>query len=155
MDQVLWVGKGAVGRVGLWEGDAAHALFADPLESVPAGPPTCPFHPTFLSRSAPASDLAVIEAGEQCMLFFMGSVDQIEVCKGDNADAESEIHFAMTSIAPPERRTTLWHLANTAPAWRSPKCAKTGAWSITCPCECKVCLLVCLLCLVENWTKFT
>ena len=155
VDQVLWVGKGAVGRVGLSEGDAAQALFADPPESVPAGPPTCPFHPTFLSRSAPASDLAVIEVGEQCMLFFVGSVHQIEVCKGDNADAESEIHFAMTGIAPPERPTTLWHLANTAPAWRSPKCAKTGAWSITCPCECKVCLLVCLLCLVENWTKFT
>ena len=30
LDQVLWVGKGAVGRVGLWEGDAAEALFADP-----------------------------------------------------------------------------------------------------------------------------
>ena len=38
-DQVLWVGKGAVGRVGLWEGDAAQALFAEPPESVPAGPP--------------------------------------------------------------------------------------------------------------------
>ena len=69
---------------------------ADPPEAVPAGPPTCPFHPTFLSRSAPASDLAVIKVGEQCMLFFVGSVHQLEVCKGDNADAESEIHFAMS-----------------------------------------------------------
>ena len=154
VDQVLWVGKGAVGRVGFWEGDAAQALFADPPELVPAGPPTCPFHPTFLSGSAPASDLAVIEVGEQCMLFFMGSVHQLEVCKGDNVDAESEIHFAMTGIAPPERPTTLWHLVNTVPAWRSPKCAKTGAWSITCPCECKLCLFVCLLCLLANWTKF-
>ena len=101
MDQVLWVGKGAVGRVGWWQGDAAQALFANPPESVPAGPPTCPFHPTFLSRSAPVSDLAVIEVGEQCMLFFVGSVHQLEVCKGDNVDAESEIHFAMTCIAPP------------------------------------------------------
>ena len=155
MDQVLWVGKGAVGRVVFWEGDAAQALFADPPESLPAGPPTCPFHPTFLSRSAPASDLAVIKVGEQCMLFFVGSVHQIEVCKGDNAHAESEIHFAMTGIAPPERPTTIWHPANTAPAWRSPKCAKSGAWAITCPCDCKVCFLVCLLCFVEKWTKFT
>ena len=97
----------------------------------------------------------VIEVGEQCMLFFVGSVHQLDVCKGDNVDAESEIHFAMTGIAPPERPTTLWHLVNTVPTWRSPKCAKTGAWSITCPCECKVCLLVCLLCLLANWTKFT
>ena len=29
VDQVLWVGNGAVGRVGLWEGGAARALFAD------------------------------------------------------------------------------------------------------------------------------
>ena len=114
--QVLWVGKGAVGRVGLWEGEAAQALFADPPQMVPAGPPTCPFHPTFISRSAPASDLAVIEVGEQCMLFFVGSVHQLEVCKGDNVDAESEIHFAMTGIAPPARPTTLWHLVNTVPA---------------------------------------
>ena len=40
VDQVLWVGKGAVGRVGLWEGDAAQSLFADLPESVRAGPPT-------------------------------------------------------------------------------------------------------------------
>ena len=39
VDHVLWVGKGAVGTVGLWEGDAAQALFADPPEAVLAGPP--------------------------------------------------------------------------------------------------------------------
>ena len=48
MDQVLWVGKGVVGRVGLWEGAAIQALFAEAPEAVPAGPPTCPYHPTFL-----------------------------------------------------------------------------------------------------------
>ena len=91
VDQVLWVGKGAVGRVGLWEGGAAQALFADPPESVPAGPPTCPFHPTFLSRSAPASNLAVIEVGEQCMLFFVGRVHQLEVCKGEMRSRRSTL----------------------------------------------------------------
>ena len=155
MDQVLWVGKWAVGRLGLWEGEAAQALFADLPQTLPAGPPTCPFHPTFISRSAPASDLAVIEVGPQCMLFFVGSVHQLEVCKGGDVDAESEIHFALSGIAPPGRPTTLWHLVNTVPTWRSPKCARTGAWGITCPCECKVCLPVCLLCVLANWTKFT
>ena len=150
VDQVLWVGKGAVGTMGLWEGEAAQALFADPPQTLPAGPPTCPFHPTFISRSAPASDLAVIEVGPQCMLFFVGSVHQLEVTKGGDVDAESEIHFALSGIAPPGRPTTLWHLVNTVPAWRSPKCARTGAWSITYPCECKVCLLVCLLCVLAN-----
>ena len=155
VDQVLWVGKGAVGRVGLWEGGAAQALFADAPEAVPAGPPTCPFHPTFLSRSAPASDLAVIEVGEQCMVFFVGSVHQIEVRKGDNVDAESEIHFATSGVAPPMWPSALWHLVKTVPAWQSPRCSKAGAWSITCPCDCKVCLPVCLLCLLANWRKFT
>ena len=41
------------------------------------------------------------------MLFFRGRVHQLEVCNADNADAESEIHFAMTDISPPERPTTL------------------------------------------------
>ena len=146
VDQALWVGKGVVGSVGLWEGGAAQALFADAPEAVPAGPPTCPFHPTFPSSSAPNSDLTVMEVAEQCMLFFVGSVHQIEICNGDSVDAESEIHFAMSGVAPPVRPTTLWHLVNTAPTWRLPRCAKAGAWSITCPCDCKVCLLVCLLC---------
>ena len=101
VDQVLWVGKGVVGRVGLWEGGAAQALFADAPEAVLAAPPTCPFHPTCLSRSAPSSDLGVMEiAEEQSILFFVGLVHQIEICKGDNADAESEIQFAMSGIAP-------------------------------------------------------
>ena len=121
VDQVLWVGKGAVGRVGWWKGG-------------------CP---------------QPIEVSKQCMLFFVGSVHQLEVCKGDNVDADSEIDFAMSGVAPPGWLTTLWHLANTAPAWRLPRCSKAGAWSITYPCDCKVCLLVCLLCLLANWTKFT
>ena len=89
------------------------------------------------------------------MLFFVGRVQQIEACKGDNVDAEPEIHFAVSGVSPPVRRTTLWHMVNTALVWRSPTCSKAGAWSITCPCHGKVCLLVCLLPLLANWTKFT
>ena len=51
------------------------------------------------------------------MLFFVGLVHQIEITKGGNVDAESEIHFAISGVAPPVRPTTLWHLGNTAPAW--------------------------------------
>ena len=114
-DQVLWVGKGAVGRVGLWEGGATKALFADAPEAVPAGPPTCPFQPTFLPRCVPSSNLAVMDIAEQSMLFLVGSVHQTEICKGNNVDAESEILFAMSGVVPPVRPTTLWHLLNTAP----------------------------------------
>ena len=144
------------GRLGGWS--CGRGLLPRPSSPTPPRrsrpfPPARPFHPTFLSRSAPASDLAVIEVGEQCMLFFVVSVHQIEVCKGDNVDAESEIHFAMSGVAPPVWPTTLWHLVNTAPAWRARKCSNVGGWSITCPCDCKVCLLVCLLGLLANWTK--
>ena len=45
VDQVLWVGKGAVGRVGLWEGEAAQALFADPPPDAPGRPPHLPLPP--------------------------------------------------------------------------------------------------------------
>ena len=54
VDQLLWLGKEAVGRVGLWEGDAAPALCAATPEVAPSGPSTCPHHPTFLFCSTPA-----------------------------------------------------------------------------------------------------
>ena len=126
----------------------------DAPEAVPDGPPTCPFRPTFLSRCAPSSDLAVMEIAEPSILFFAGNVHQMEICKGDNVDADSEIHFAMSGVAPPVRPTKLGHLLNAARAWRSPKCTKAGAWSITCLCDCKVCLLVFLPRALPNWMKF-
>ena len=95
MDQVFWVGKGVVWSLseGLWEGGAAQALFADALEADPAGPPACPFQPTFLSRSATNSHLAVMKIAEQSILFFLGNVHHIEMCKGDKADH---------AVAPPQ-----------------------------------------------------
>ena len=146
--------------MGLWEGDAAQALFADAPEVVSAGPPTCPYHPTFLSRSAPATYLAVMEVAEHTMLFFFGLVHQIEITKGNNVDAEQEIHFAISGVAPPPppvRPTTLLHLGNTAPTLRPPKCTRTRAWSIACPCDCNVCapcISTCLFVFLTNWTKF-
>ena len=96
VDQVLWLGK-----VGLWGGDAAEALFADAPEVVPSDPPTYPYHPTFLSWSAPADVLAVMEVAEHSVLFFAGLVHQVEVTKDGNIDAEQEIHFAISGVAPP------------------------------------------------------
>ena len=52
VDQVLWLGKGATGRVGLLEGDATQALFGD-APGVPAGaPPHAPKTPRS-SRALP------------------------------------------------------------------------------------------------------
>ena len=33
--------------------------------------------------------------------FWETCMHQIEICKGDNVDAELEIHFAMSGVAPP------------------------------------------------------
>ena len=38
------------------------------------GPPTWPYHPTFLSPSAPADVLAMLEVAEHSLLFFVGLV---------------------------------------------------------------------------------
>ena len=101
MHQVLWVGNGAAGRVWFWERDAAEALFTDAPVTVSASFPTCPYHPTFLSRTAPATDLAVMEVAKHSVLLFVGDVHEIKFTKGDNVDAESEIHFAISGVAPP------------------------------------------------------
>ena len=42
-----------------------------------------------------------MEIAEQSNLFFVGNVHRIEIYKGDNNDAESEIHFAMLGVAHP------------------------------------------------------
>ena len=135
-----------MGSVGSWEVGAAQALFADAPAAVLAGPPTRPFHPTFLPRSAPSSDLVVMEIAELSILFFVGNVHQIVICKGNNVDAESKIPFAISGVA---SRGAADHVV------ASPKCSKAGGWSITVPCDCKLCLLVCLLPSLPNWTKFT
>ena len=120
-------GRVVGGGGGGWEGGVVGGgCCPGPRRRRPRGgpcppPPTCPYHPTFLSCTAPATDLAMMEVAEHSGLFFVGDVHQIEICKGDNVDAESEIHFAI-SLPPPVRPTTLWHLLNTAPAWRPPRC---------------------------------
>ena len=153
VNQVLWVGKGVVVRVGLWEGGAAQALFAVAPEAVPAGPPHLPLAPHLPLPLRP--ELRSRRHGDRRAEhpLLRGDYAPHRDLQGDNVHAESEIHFAMSGSAPPMRPTTLWHLLNTVPAWRSPKCTKAGAWSITCPCDCKVCLLVCLPPALPNWKK--
>ena len=76
-------GEGGGWEGGVVAGECCPGRLRRPSRGGAGRPPTCPFHPTFLSRPAPASDLAVIEVGEQCTLFFVGSVHQQQVCKGD------------------------------------------------------------------------
>ena len=102
VDQVLWLGKGAKGRVGLWERDAAQALFADAPE-VPSSPPppTCPYHRIFLWRPATADAVAVVEVAEHSVLFFAGMVRQMEVTEDGTVDEGEAINFATSGVPPP------------------------------------------------------
>ena len=84
----------------------------------PPPPPTCPYHPTFLSWSAAANAAAVLEVGEHSVLFFIGVVHPLEVTKEASVDEAAYINFAISGVAPPPppiRPTTLGHVANTTP----------------------------------------
>ena len=155
VDQVLWVGKGPVARVGLWEGGAAQALFADAPEAFQAGSPSCPYHPTLLSRCAPATDPAVMEIAEHSVLFLWGRCTRSRSARGTTSMRNPRSTSPSGALPPAVRPTTLWHLLSTNRAWRLLRCSKAGAWSLICPCDCKACLLVWLLALLPNWTKLT
>ena len=127
-----------------------------------SAPPTCPYHPTFLSRSAPADVLAVMEVAEHSVPFFAGIVHELEVTKEGYVDAEEEIHFAISGFAPPPPPP-----APSGPphcgTWGTPPQRGTAPMHarrgpiISCPFDCNVCPLcisVCLLAFSTNWTKF-
>ena len=116
------------------------ALFADApgVPSVPP-PPTCPYHPTFLSRSAPADTLAVLEVGEHSSVFFFCMVHQLEVLMDGTVDEATAINFAISTVAPPHSPHDL-----VASSEHGPRVAQgeavppPGVWSIVCPCDCEV-----------------
>ena len=110
-----WTGCGgrergrAVGRVGLWEGGAAKALFAYAPEAVP----TCPYPRTFLSRTAPATDLAVMEVAG-CTLGTLARSGEgvVPLPLGGGGGVTSLLllhihHFVPTLCGPPSPRAVL------------------------------------------------
>ena len=153
VEQVLWLGTGAVATVGLWERDAAQALFTDAPEVAPSAPPTFPYHGTFLSRCAPADVLAVMEVAEHLVLFFAGLVHQLEVTKEGSVYAEQKIHFAISSFAPPPPcgppRCSTWGTGplrtrphrGTAPSARAPGPHRSAARAIA---RCAPCAIPCV-----------
>ena len=116
-------------------------------EPASSGLPTRPYHPTFLSRSVPVIGAAVLEVADHAVLFFAFVVHELEVTKDGNVDDGENIDFSISAVASLFRPTTLWHLGNTAPGWRSPKCTRAGAWSICRPCDGKLCPLCNYACL--------
>ena len=93
------------GRLGGWGGGRGvlprPSSPTPPRRSRPPPPHAYPYHPTFLSRSAPATDLAVMKIAPHSGLPFWGNMHRIKITKGDYGDAESEIPFAISGVAPP------------------------------------------------------
>ena len=130
--QVLWLGRGVEGTVGLANKDMMDAIF-NPMESGVAY--TCALHPAFLLRSSP--HLAHLPVGDSQVIFWRGPY-QLEVNKTGPNDADATVRFPLGGVTPPTRPATAWQLINAVCAWRPLKQAKSGLWSITCPCDVEV-----------------
>ena len=98
---------------------------------------TCEFHPAFLLLSS--LHIPHPPVGEGRVIFRRGP-SQLEVCKTGPTNADATVRFALGGVTPPTRPATAWQLINTVPVWRPPKQAKSGLWSIICPCDVQVCL---------------
>ena len=108
-----------------------------PPEVAP-GPPVCTHHPLFLPRSAHDISPVIVDAGE--ILMWNGAYD-MEVVKGDSTDGDMEVTWALGAIPPPSRPAPAWQLLHAEPAWKRAKDSNKGTWTVTCPCECEVCIV--------------
>ena len=81
--------------------DAAQASFVDVPQGASSDRPTCPYHPSFISRSAPADTPTALKVGEHPMVFFLGMFHQLEVVKDGTEDKAGIFNFAIPSVAPP------------------------------------------------------
>ena len=136
--QLLLLGVGLVARVGLATRDMVDDVFSPP--EVEQGPPVCTHHPLFLSRSAHDICPVIVHAGD--ILMWNGAYE-MEAVKGDSTDGDAEVTWALGAILPPTRPAPAWRLLHAEPAWKRAKESKKGTWTVTCPCECEVCIVFC------------
>ena len=90
------------------------------------------------------------------MLFFLGSVHQLEVVKGGDVDAESEIHFAFSGIAPPGSADHAVAPGEHGPSVAVAQVREDRGMEHHLPMRLQgVLACVFALCICKNWTKFT
>ena len=133
--QLLLLGVGLEARVGLATRDMVDDIFNPP--EVEPSPPVCTHHPLFLSRST--HDMAPVIVHERNILMWNGAYE-MEVVKGDSTDGEVEVTWALGAILPGTRPAPAWQLFHAEPAWRREE-SKKRTWTVTCPCECEVCIV--------------
>ena len=66
---------------------------------------------------------------------------EMEVLKADSTDGDAEVTWALGATLPPTRPAPAWRLLHAVPKWERAKESKKGAWPVTCPCECEVCIV--------------
>ena len=64
------------------------SVFANTSAADPC-PPTCQYHATTTSRTAPADDLSVLETGDHAPVFFLGGVHQLKLVKDGAVDDDT------------------------------------------------------------------
>ena len=121
-------------------GLATHDMLDDifsPREVEPS-PPVFTHHPLFLSRSAHEMSPVIVHARE--ILMWNGAYE-MEVVKGDSTDGDGEVTWALGATLPPTCPAPAWYLLHAVPEWKRAKESKKGTWTVTCPCECEVCIV--------------
>ena len=98
----------------------------------------CTHHPLSLSRSADDLSPVIVHTGQ--ILMWNGAYE-MEVLKGDSTDGDVEVTRGLGATLPPTRPAFAYQLLHSVLAWKRAKESKKGMWTVTCPCECEVCIV--------------
>ena len=101
-------------------------------------PPVCTHHPLFLSRSARDITPVIVHAGE---ILMWNVAYEMEVVKGNSTDRDVVVTWALGATLPPTHPAPAWQLLHAVLEWKRAKESKKGTWTVTCPCECEVCIV--------------
>ena len=134
--QLFLLGVGLEAMVGLASWDVVDDVLSPP--EVQPSPPVCTHHPQFLFRSAHGISPVTVREGE--ILLWNGAYE-MEVVKADWTDGDAEVTWAPGAMQPPTRPAPAWRPLHFVLECKRGKESKKGTWTVTCPCECEVCIV--------------
>ena len=59
----------------------------------------------------------------------------------DLTDGDTEVSWALGATLPPTHPAPAWRLLHPVAEWKRAKKPKKGTWTVSCPCECEVCIV--------------
>ena len=66
---------------------------------------------------------------------------EMEVVKADSTDGDAGVTWSLRATLSPTRPAPAWRLLHAVPDGKRAKESKKGTWTLTCPCECEVCIV--------------